>query len=320
MGRGGSSSGRSPNDDRSDVMNPNNDAYSHDQANRFGGDEDWDGGGGGTVRSEYERWADRLMDRIQRNEARRDQARTDMTEAERRYGNEAVPYRIAQEEYREAESRWKATRDGARAYQEAASWWEMARTDWASRRPGEEGISDLSWQPGGVGPEEWARVVALDAAAYALVEARLEEGRQVVESADLALEKAEEAWAAYQDPRVSGEHSDEEFYANEARLREAWDRAYERCFCGQSDDTRMTESKAWAPYEEAKAAYCEAFAAMAVPKARKDWNAAQAAWKAAQKANRPALEALEAASQRSIQESEACSVESRAIDQARRRS
>ena len=32
--RGGSSPDRSPNDDRSDVMNPNNDAYDADQANR----------------------------------------------------------------------------------------------------------------------------------------------------------------------------------------------------------------------------------------------------------------------------------------------
>ncbi|CAA9370329.1 MAG: hypothetical protein AVDCRST_MAG68-5687 [uncultured Gemmatimonadetes bacterium] len=32
--RGGSSEGRSSNDDRSDVMNPNNDAYDADQANR----------------------------------------------------------------------------------------------------------------------------------------------------------------------------------------------------------------------------------------------------------------------------------------------
>ena len=32
--RGGSSPDRSPNDDRSDVMNPNNDAYWDDLANR----------------------------------------------------------------------------------------------------------------------------------------------------------------------------------------------------------------------------------------------------------------------------------------------
>ena len=32
--RGGSSPDRSPNDDRSDVMNPNNDAYNADQTNR----------------------------------------------------------------------------------------------------------------------------------------------------------------------------------------------------------------------------------------------------------------------------------------------
>lgn len=32
--RGGSSPERSPNDDRSDVMNPNNDAYDADQENR----------------------------------------------------------------------------------------------------------------------------------------------------------------------------------------------------------------------------------------------------------------------------------------------
>jgi len=32
--RGGSSPDRSPNDDRSDVMNPNNDAYGADQDNR----------------------------------------------------------------------------------------------------------------------------------------------------------------------------------------------------------------------------------------------------------------------------------------------
>jgi hypothetical protein len=33
-GRGGSEPDRSPNDDRSDVMNPNNDAYWADQENR----------------------------------------------------------------------------------------------------------------------------------------------------------------------------------------------------------------------------------------------------------------------------------------------
>jgi len=43
--RGGSSPDRSPNDDRSDVMNPNNPAYDADQANRdsqSGGDDDND--------------------------------------------------------------------------------------------------------------------------------------------------------------------------------------------------------------------------------------------------------------------------------------
>jgi len=38
--RGGSSPDRSPNDDRSDVMNPNNDAYDADQANRASQDDD----------------------------------------------------------------------------------------------------------------------------------------------------------------------------------------------------------------------------------------------------------------------------------------
>ena len=38
--RGGSSPDRSPNDDRSDVMNPNNDAYAADQANRASQDDD----------------------------------------------------------------------------------------------------------------------------------------------------------------------------------------------------------------------------------------------------------------------------------------
>ena len=40
--RGGSSPDRSPNDDRSDVMNPNNDAYWADQDNRASqrGDDD----------------------------------------------------------------------------------------------------------------------------------------------------------------------------------------------------------------------------------------------------------------------------------------
>jgi hypothetical protein len=38
--RGGSSPDRSPNDDRSDVMNPNNDAYDADQANRAAQDDD----------------------------------------------------------------------------------------------------------------------------------------------------------------------------------------------------------------------------------------------------------------------------------------
>jgi hypothetical protein len=39
-GRGGSSPDRSPNDDRSDTMNPNNDAYWHDQTNRESQAED----------------------------------------------------------------------------------------------------------------------------------------------------------------------------------------------------------------------------------------------------------------------------------------
>ena len=41
--RGGSSPDRSPNDDRSDVMNPNNPDYDADQANQAsqsGGDDD----------------------------------------------------------------------------------------------------------------------------------------------------------------------------------------------------------------------------------------------------------------------------------------
>jgi len=33
------SHGRAPNDDRSDVKNPNNDAYYYDQLNRFGDDD-----------------------------------------------------------------------------------------------------------------------------------------------------------------------------------------------------------------------------------------------------------------------------------------
>lgn len=41
-GRGGSSPDRSPNDDRSDAMNPNSDAYAADQANRADDDEDED--------------------------------------------------------------------------------------------------------------------------------------------------------------------------------------------------------------------------------------------------------------------------------------
>lgn len=38
--RGGSSPDRSPNDDRSDTMNPNNDAYSADQDNRASQNDD----------------------------------------------------------------------------------------------------------------------------------------------------------------------------------------------------------------------------------------------------------------------------------------
>jgi hypothetical protein len=38
--RGGSSPDRSPNDDRSDVMNPNNDAYDADQANQAAQNDD----------------------------------------------------------------------------------------------------------------------------------------------------------------------------------------------------------------------------------------------------------------------------------------
>jgi hypothetical protein len=38
--RGGSSPDRSPNDDRSDVMNPNNDAYDADQANQASQNDD----------------------------------------------------------------------------------------------------------------------------------------------------------------------------------------------------------------------------------------------------------------------------------------
>ena len=40
MDRGGSSEDRSPNDDRSDVMNPNNDAWEADQANRESQEDD----------------------------------------------------------------------------------------------------------------------------------------------------------------------------------------------------------------------------------------------------------------------------------------
>lgn len=38
--RGGSSPDRSPNDDRSDAMNPNSDSYAADQANRASQDDD----------------------------------------------------------------------------------------------------------------------------------------------------------------------------------------------------------------------------------------------------------------------------------------
>ena len=40
--RGGSSPDHSPNDDRSDVMNPNNDAYEADQANQASQSDDDD--------------------------------------------------------------------------------------------------------------------------------------------------------------------------------------------------------------------------------------------------------------------------------------
>ena len=39
-GNGSAGNGRDPNDDRSDTMNPNNDAYYYDQLNRFGDDDD----------------------------------------------------------------------------------------------------------------------------------------------------------------------------------------------------------------------------------------------------------------------------------------
>jgi len=40
MDRGGSSEDRSPNDDRSDVMNPETDAWEADQANRESQEDD----------------------------------------------------------------------------------------------------------------------------------------------------------------------------------------------------------------------------------------------------------------------------------------
>ena len=52
----------SPNDDRSDVMNPNNDAHWYDQANR-GGDWDDDESGGSTGWSAYHSRRDRLLER-----------------------------------------------------------------------------------------------------------------------------------------------------------------------------------------------------------------------------------------------------------------
>ena len=152
-GRGGSSPDRSPNDDRSDVMNPNNDAYDYDQLNRFGDDDDW-GQGASNGSSEYARWADGIMDRIQRNEVRRDQARRDLKEAERRYGDESLPYEIAQEKYLEAERSWEGARSGERAYQQAASWWEMARIERSRLAPGEEGFCEFLWELQGASPEE----------------------------------------------------------------------------------------------------------------------------------------------------------------------
>lgn len=316
-GRGGSSPDRSPNDDRSDVMNPNNDAYWYDQANR-GGSDDCGAGGESIRRSEHERRVDRFLDRIQRNEARRHQARRDLKEAERRYGDETLPYDIAREQYQKAERNWKAARNGERAYGEAATWWQLARMEQSCLEPGES-FPDFFWELQGVGPEEGARIAALDAAAYALVEARLHQGQRVIESGELALEKTIEAWDAYQDPRVSGEHSDEEFFENEARLREAWDRASELLGSGQSDDAQLTDSEAWAPYEQAKYDYCKAHALAVVKAEEQEWNAAKTAWKAAGEANLPAQEALEGARRRWAQESDACGAEAEAIDRARRR-
>ena len=298
-------------------MNPNNDAYDYDQLNRFGDDDDW-GQGASNGSSEYARWADGIMDRIQRNEVRRDQARRDLKEAERRYGDESLPYDIAREQYQKAERNWKAARNGERGYEEAATWWQLARMEQSCLEPGES-FPDFFWELQGVEPEEGARIAALDAAAYALVEARLQQGQQVIESGELALEKTIEAWDAYQDPRVSGEHSDEEFFENEARLREAWDRASELLGSGQSDDAQLTDSEAWVPYEKAKYDYCKAHALAVVAAAEKEWNAAKTAWQVAQEANLPAQEALEAARRRSAQESNACGAEAEAIDRARRR-
>jgi hypothetical protein len=121
MSRGGSSPLRSPNDDRSDVMNPNNDDYGHDQANRFGDGEDWNQHGGATGRSGYEVAADRLRDRIYRNEIRKDQAARDRREAERRYWTDSLPWLAAQDEYGDAERKWQAACEGGPAYETSKS-------------------------------------------------------------------------------------------------------------------------------------------------------------------------------------------------------
>lgn len=297
-------------------MNPKNDAYWHDQANRVS-EDDW-GHDAASGRSKYQRWADALMDRIQRNAAREGQARRDLKEAERRYGDESLPCSIAHEEYQEAERRWEAERDGASAHQEAASWWQAAQMQRACRAPGEEDFPEFFWELEGASAEEGARVAALEAAAYALVEAGERRVCLGIGAAEEALEKAEQAWAAYQVPSVSGDHSDDEVFATEARLRHDWDRAHE--LLESAPEATTAEVGGWSAYEKARSRYCEAFAVEAATAARRQWSAAKATWKAAEEANRPAREAVEAAREMYRQEGEACRAEDQAIERARRRS
>ena len=310
MGRGGSSPNRSPNDDRSDVMNPNNDAYWYDQTNRGDHDDDFDAGTSWTMRSDW----DRRLDRSEGFERRIREADRVLKAAEETYFEASLPLDIAREAHSAARLEWGHARGGRVAHLEAETLWHTAA--FLRRSPSESDSYDdeMVWMDADASPVEREKVVGLEAAAAAAVTAAEQQTEDARSTAGAAWAAAEAALRRHEAPH-SQRSWDEEDDARHASLIDALEAA-ERLEVDLREQADEALRIAWGSYEAARTAYAEEYAASAVARARVKWEAAERAWAAAQDVCREPVEAWEQARAAHSRVLDDCG---RAIDAAPRR-